>query len=771
MKYGIVLFFTFFVCVSSSLLFSQTADAQQSRLIDSLKLALRTAKHDTTRCHVLDALIESEDDDAVWPGYNNTMQALCETNLKVISLRSPLRPIYLKYLANALNNIGYLAMNKGDYSKALDYYYQGLKIEEGLKNQKGLAMSLNNIAGVFQYQGDIPKALIYYNRSLKIQEAINNKLGVAEALNNIGYIYNEQGDVPKALDYFHKSLKLQEEITAVSKDRVEQRESKKNRGELLNNIGYIYQYQENFIKALEYFKKGLKLQEEIDDKNGMAASLNNIGNLLVKQKHPLEALKYHLKSLKIVEASDNRKGMVFALNNIGSVYSSQNDTLKALYYYHRGLKIAQEAQDIQGIISSQNRLANILLLQGKVREAQTLAERSLKLSRDLGFPENIRDASEILSRVYSNKGNWKEAYTMYRLYKHMSDSLSREANQTAAIQKAYQYTYEKKVIADSIHAVEQHRVFTAQLTQQKTQRTALYVGIALIALFALFMYNRFRLTNKQKQIIELKEKETQQQKNIIEEKHKEISDSIYYAERIQHSFLASTAMLDKHLKDYFVMFKPKDVVSGDFYWAAELPNGHFAFATADSTGHGVPGAIMSILNITSLEKAVSEGFCEPSDLLNETRITIIERLKKDGSAEGGKDGMDASLICFDLANRSFSYAAANNPLLVIRDNQLIELPADKMPVGKFEKGVTPFTQNQFALQKGDMIYALTDGLPDQFGGLKGKKFMYKHLKTLLISIASQPVTDQKQKLENAFDTWRGNLEQVDDVTVVGIRIS
>lgn len=259
-------------------------------------------------------------------------------------------------------------------------------------------------------------------------------------------------------------------------------------------------------------------------------------------------------------------------------------------------------------------------------------------------------------------------------------------------------------------------------------------------------------------------------KHEIQEKHREITDSINYAERIQRSFLATQELLDLRLKNYFVLFKPKDVVSGDFYWAADLENGAFAFATADSTGHGVPGAIMSILNISSLEHAVENGARSPSEILNQARHAIIERLKKDGSANGGSDGMDASLICLDPLRKKIKYSCANNLILIVRDGQVLELERDKMPVGRHEKDKELFTEHEFELEPNDMIYTLTDGFADQFGGDHGKKFMYKKLKGLLLSIAGEKPDIQKNMLDAAFDSWKGKLEQVDDVCVVGIRI-
>ena len=304
----------------------------------------------------------------------------------------------------------------------------------------------------------------------------------------------------------------------------------------------------------------------------------------------------------------------------------------------------------------------------------------------------------------------------------------------------------------------------------------MYGGLALVLVFAGFMVNRFRVTNKQKLIIELKEIETQkqnvvitQQKHLVEEKHKEITDSINYAERIQRSFLATKEILDENLNNYFVLFKPKDVVSGDFYWASILNNGNFALVTADSTGHGVPGAIMSLLNITSLEKAV-EQINNPNEILTHTRTTIINRLKKDGSEHGGKDGMDASLIVFDFKQKQLHIAAANNPVWIVRENILIEIKPDKMPIGRHDNDSTNFTQQTIDLQKGDVIYAITDGYPDQFGGEKGKKFMSKNLKQLLLANSHLPMDEQKVLLDTTFKNWVGDFEQVDDVTVIGIRV-
>jgi serine phosphatase RsbU (regulator of sigma subunit) len=355
----------------------------------------------------------------------------------------------------------------------------------------------------------------------------------------------------------------------------------------------------------------------------------------------------------------------------------------------------------------------------------------------------------------------------------MRDSVNNIETQKAAIKQQTKYEYDKqKAIIKKEHELQltqKEDQAAADRQQQRIIIASISIILLLVMVFSGFLFNRFKLTQRQKNIIEAKEKETLLQKHIIEEKHKEITDSINYAERIQYSFLATKDFLDKHLQNYFVYFNPKDVVSGDFYWAGTLSNGNVALVTADSTGHGVPGAIMSLLNITSLENAIKET-PEPGEILNITRQTIIDRLKKDGSAEGGKDGMDCSLIAFDFRNKKLVYAAANNPVWIVRNSEFIALPADRMPVGKHDKDAVPFTQHEVELKTGDVIYALTDGFPDQFGGPKGKKFKYKQLEELFLKIAQKPMKEQKEELDSVFQNWRGNLEQVDDVCIIGVRL-
>lgn len=263
----------------------------------------------------------------------------------------------------------------------------------------------------------------------------------------------------------------------------------------------------------------------------------------------------------------------------------------------------------------------------------------------------------------------------------------------------------------------------------------------------------------------------EEQKASIEEKNKDITDSITYAKRIQRALLTSESIFDRSLKEYFIYYEPKDIVSGDFYWATTAPDGSFLLLTGDCTGHGVPGAFMSLLNISMVNEIVNvRGITDPSAILNAQREGLIASLNPEGSAEVSRDGMDCSLCRFDFSNKKLTIAGANNPVWIVRDGQLTELKTDKQPVGLHEGGQKDFTIQHIDLRSGDMIYTLTDGFADQFGGDKGKKYKYSRLKELLSQIAGRTVADQKFIVEKEFRDWKREYDQVDDVLLIGTRI-
>ncbi|MGZ3933275.1 MAG: PP2C family protein-serine/threonine phosphatase, partial [Bacteroidia bacterium] len=310
-------------------------------------------------------------------------------------------------------------------------------------------------------------------------------------------------------------------------------------------------------------------------------------------------------------------------------------------------------------------------------------------------------------------------------------------------------------------------------------------GIGIILLIIKLNSQRLIALNKKlERTIEERTQTITQQKAEIEHKNQEITDSINYAQKIQIALMASMRLLDKNLKtsgaavspkDYFLLYNPKDIVSGDFYWATEITisgEKYFIVVIADCTGHGVPGAFMSLLCIGFLNEITREKqIVDPGKIFDELRSRIILTLNPDGSETERKDGMDAVLLGFNASSNTMSYAAANNSFYVIRNNELTVLKADKMPVGKYSEEIAkPFSTQQFSLQKGDVIYAFTDGYADQFGGPKGKKFKYKQLEEVLLEIHKMDAATQKQILNTRFLDWKNTQEQVDDVLVIGIQL-
>jgi serine phosphatase RsbU (regulator of sigma subunit) len=334
---------------------------------------------------------------------------------------------------------------------------------------------------------------------------------------------------------------------------------------------------------------------------------------------------------------------------------------------------------------------------------------------------------------------------------------------------------QKKLLNDlGLRMEEQKGQLLLRETEIGKQRTVIFLiagltfGVLILLLLALRVNNQRRKANR---LLSEQKREIEQQKQLVEAKQKEILDSINYAKRIQTALMANDNLMKNHLPEHFIFFKPKDIVAGDFYWA-EPVNGSFVYATADSTGHGVPGAFMSLLNISKLNEAVNQKrITRPDLVLNDVKRGIIEALNPEGSKEVSRDGMDVVLCKINMQEMTLQYAAANNSFCIVRNGNILDCKGDSMPIGKSHDDHIPFSYNELKLEKGDMIYTFTDGFMDQFGGPKGKKLKTRKLKEMLQELATHPVDHQKKELGNRFDEWRGHLEQVDDVLLIGVRIT
>jgi serine phosphatase RsbU (regulator of sigma subunit)/tetratricopeptide (TPR) repeat protein len=763
----------------------------QSHQIDSATALLKHAKEDTVKLNLLMYLTENADDE-IWPKYNEQLLQL-STALTKHSNPAVNRCAKIKY-ALALNNKGLLQTEAQDFQNALTNYSLSLAIRKELNDKNGIIESYGNLAYACQKMDKFPEAITYHLKVLGIQQEMKDTAGCAATLNKIGVKYDHLGNQDKAMEFYLKSMDLCKKIG-----------DKKTTADLLNNIALVYKNKGDINNSLKYNFESLKIKDEIHYDEGMAYTYNNLSIIYTEQGQYEKSLQYLFLGLKLADKFSKPVQKAMLLTNVGGVYQRQGLHDKALLYYKQGLAIYRSEYDNTGVAGVLNNIANIYSDQGRMEKAIAFLEQSirikektldksalgagyislgnayykmndlkkaeenclhaLKIGKELGFPELIQNSANILQQVYAGFGNYSEAFAMSQLYMKMRDSILNTENKNLLLKNQLKYEYEKKSMADSLKVSLEREAHKAELSQEKQQRYTLYAGMALLLVFGGMMYNRFKITSRQKQIIEDKNKETNFQKAIIEEKQKEILDSIHYAKRIQTALLAQKDFIEKHLPDSFILFKPKDIVSGDFYWATFYEN-RFYLAVCDSTGHGVPGAFMSLLNIGFLSEAIKEkNIAKPNEVLDYVRNRLTESISK----EGQKDGMDGVLLCIDGNSDTITYAAAHNNPVLVRNGDLKMLEYDKMPVGKGEKN-DPFRLFTLEIQKGDTLYLYTDGYADQFGGPKGKKFKYKKLDELLCRITPLPFSEQAAELGKSFDEWKGNLEQVDDVLVIGIKM-
>jgi len=679
-----------------------------------------------------------------------------------------------KWIAQALIIQGLSFYFRSDYAKAMEYYTRSLKINEEIGDTKGIASALNNIAEIYRIQGDYAKAIDYYTKNLKIFEEIGNNKGVAASLMNVGTIYNIQGNLAKAIDYHTKSLKIKEETG-----------DKKGIASSLINIGIIYWNQGDLAKALDYYTRSLKINEEIGDKQGIANSLNNIGTMYLEQRDFPKAIEYYARTLKIDEELGNKRDIASSLNSIGNLYKDQGDYGKAIENFTRSLKIFKEIEFNEGIANTLIGIGVIYYKQGHYHKALEKCKKSLNIAQEIGNVRQIRYTSNNLWQINKKLGKHRQALEMYELYIQMNDSILSIENKEAIIHQEFKYKYEKQAAADSVVAAEANKVKNAQLAtlkaenkqhqleadqqqllanQQDQQKYFLYGLLALALIFGGFIFNRFRITNKQKKLIE-----TQHEK--LNESHKEITDSINYAKRIQDALMTSSVYMKDVLPESFIFFQPKDVVSGDFYWVYRSEKGEIFFTVADCTGHGVPGAFMSMIGNSLLNEMIIENNIQDTDLiLDQVSDKVKMSLEQKGQENQSKDGMDMVLCRLNEKKNELMFTGAKNSLVLIREGEVFEYKGDKRPVGFYLGKGIKFTAQNIKIKKNDMLYIYSDGFVDQFGGEKGKKYMAGKFKKFLLSISNQSAEDQQKSMEKEFANWLGTIEQIDDVCVMGVRV-
>lgn len=745
----------------------------QNKKIDSLHLCLKPDKEDTSRVNTLNLLARE---------YINKSDYFIADSIAKRALTLAEKLNFKIGEANSLGYIGVILFYKGEYEKSIKYSIKALKIDEEIKNKIGIANRLGKIANVYYIQGDYPIALDYNFKAKKIVEGLEGRKGVEIYLCNIGLIYMKLGDYTKALDYYFKSLEIVEKLN-----------DKRQIGVRLSNIAIIYNEQGDYLKSLDYSLKALKIAEEAGDKLSIALMMGNMGTVYTNQGDYSKALIYHSEALKISKNIGDKNGISRHLRNIANVYENNGNYSKALDYYSNAFEISKEIDDREGISAYLINISELFLKLNKYKEAYNAAYRAISISDSMGIMINVKLCYENLSDLYKESNillpdtiggeilNFEQmrlrSFYYYKRSIAIRDTLFNQENKKELVRKEMNYEFDKKEAITKADNEKQQAIVKEKSRKQKWVLVLVSCVLILVFVFAGFIFRALRITRKQKKIIEIKNKETEEQKKVIEEqkkiveeKNKDITDSINYAKRIQHAMLPHRRDIWNVFPQSFVLFKPKDIVSGDFYFFHKNDQSAF-IAVADCTGHGVPGALMSMIGAGKLNDAVSES-SDPSEILAILNKGIKTALKQSDSTESTRDGMDVALCAVDVENRIVKYAGANRPIWIVRKGQIEveEIKATKKAIGGLTEDHQHFDSHELKLQQGDTFYICTDGYADQFGKLTGKKLMTKTLKEVIIEIQNKSMKEQEQHLDHFVENWKAGTEQVDDILIIGIRV-
>jgi serine phosphatase RsbU (regulator of sigma subunit)/Tfp pilus assembly protein PilF len=615
--------------------------------------------------------------------------------------------------------MGEINFNQGNYKEGLSELFKALYIYESTQNMPGIAKSYNKIGSIYIYQGDYPEALNFLLKSLEINETIKDSSGISNTYTNIGFIFFEQGKYDDALKYFFSSIEL---------DKLLKNEIKT--ANTFNNIGMVYLEIAEYDSSLFYFGKSLELFKEYNDQINIASCYTNIALVHEELGEFDTAIKNYSESLKIYEEIGAKQGIASALYNLG--------------YFHYA--------------TSKDNMAIEYL------------KKSLKIGTEIGSIKDMTMASEILSDIYSQNGNYKEAYSNFVLYHNYAQHLTNEENIKKMTQIEMQYEFDKKQKEIEFINQQKELAHQAEIKRQRILLSSMSIGVLFLIAFAIFIFRSYRRKKKDNELLTKQKAEITLQHDQIVKQKREITDSIHYAKRIQTALLPPDEMIDSILPDYFIYYKPRDIVSGDYYWITQKDQKIIVVA-ADCTGHGVPGAFMSMLGISFLNEIVNQNIDIQSNIiLDELRSYVIRSLRQTGKTGEAKDGMDLAMIIIDFNKKEVQFSGAYNPLYLIKNNELTQIKADKMPIGISDKRDVPFTSTTVSIEKGDSFYLFSDGYVDQFGGPDDKKFKSKNFQKVLLEIQDKSMDKQKEILHDKIEAWKGTTEQIDDIIVVGVKV-
>ncbi len=576
--------------------------------------------------------------------------------------------------------------------------------------------------------------------------------------------FQKEGLYPQALDEYHMTLDYSQSLH----DSILIARSN-------GSIAHVFFAIGRYKDALEKNMVNLKYWRRIEHASGEGEALMDIHECLTAMGLHGEALAYGFTAIEVTKRTQNKEAIgsahysvAFSYFNLSEQHLKYKGTYlnSAVYYIREALRLAWAAGT--PLQAMEREVLYGYIENGLGHYDKGIEHCQLAKGTPIGKEERqlYTEACKCLSEGHQQKGNIKTSYEFYSEYSYLRDSIRKANNLLLIARKELQHEYEREKFADSLqNQMEVNQIEAEHASKAGRQKVFIIISLVLCGVaffFAVYVYRDYR----EKKQVNLK----------LAMYNKEIMDSISYAKRIQEAILPPEHLMQHELPDHFILYKPKDVVAGDFYWAEPVRNGDdemIIFAAADCTGHGVPGAMVSVVCYNALNRAVREfGLTEPGKILDKVRELVVETFQT--NAEEGsdiKDGMDISLCTLHKKSLQLEFAGANNPLWILRgDTNDIEIfKATREPIGKIENP-TPFETQHIQLTQGDLVYLFTDGYADQFGGEKGKKFRYKPFRDLLLEMGRDKLLRQREKIDEFFEQWKGGFEQVDDVCVIGVRV-
>lgn len=696
----------------------------------------------------------------------------CDTAIKILN-----NDYTNGYVIKSLNLKAKALATIDEFTEAFELYSFIKKKAKENNDQYGLSVAYYLSGSALSDVGKTQESLAQFDSSLVIKKQIDDELGEAACYAFIGLDNSFFGNYSNAISFIQKSITIRERIG-----------DKRGLANSYLCLYKIYFGMGELDKALQSEFKSLEICTAINDLQCVSGRYTNIGQLYQNKGDHKKALEYHFKALEISKKINLKNRTALIHENIARVYLKLNQLDLAFANLDTSFTIRTIINDKEGIANTQLVYAMYYQKTNNIDKAIDHAEKSLQSAKTLQLAVLIKDAHEVLSNLYLKKNNNSEALFHYKAFIALRDSIYNIEKTKEITRKELEFDFSKKEQFQKIVQEKELSIVEQENEKQRTIRNVslLFSIIVIGFLFVAIRANRIKhkakkeveFANKLLHSINLELKENNKtielQKHTIEHKSREITDSIKYANNIQSALMPREEEVANYFMEAFVLFKPKAIISGDFYWISEVDN-KIIYATADCTGHGVPGGFMSMLGISLLNEVVKEHeLIDPALILSRLRKKVITALRQKGISGEHQDGMDMIICVIDKVKKELVYASANRPLYIVSKNDtsynLKEYKGDSQPVGIYGRELKPFKQFKIQLSDEDTIYTFSDGFADQFGGPNGKKFKYKQMQELFLAVADKPLAQQKFLIETAFTIWQGDMEQIDDVCVIGVRV-